>query len=192
MSRKHHRSVNMMFGVDRGRPPMPCVWPGCDEWPDPKLPLCAEHISEVWDHVQSDTEAFERRITERSFKQIAQERRDEIATNKAIKEAQRLRASKKDQPGWVYFLLWNGQIKIGYTTNIERRLREYPPGSTLLALHPGTPRVEQSYHQRFGKHRIGGREWYITTDDITRFCDEVTEEYGPPPASLKVGRKVAS
>lgn len=194
MSRKRHLTVEqvMVYGRYVDAPSDPCVWPGCNGFKMRGLPICVDHAVQVWGVIQDDDEQRSRAQQSRTIQQ--RYRQYQEATKEAAEQRRRdqIRESRKNQPGWIYFLRWQDQIKIGYTTNIERRLSEYAPGAELVALHPGTPQTERGYHQRFGKHRIGGREWYRPAQDILDHCERVIAEYGPPPNGLKVGRRKAS
>lgn len=63
--------------------------------------------------------------------------------------------------GHVYFLLHeNGLVKIGHTTNVERRVaQQRGPGraACLLGTVEGSPHDERRIHALFGDYRISGR-----------------------------------
>lgn len=87
---------------------------------------------------------------------LARKRWDE-ARARAVAEAP-LRADSTDLEGVVYYIRINGQVKIGYTTNLTRRSRNYPPGSELLAVEPGSREVEAQRHRQFARALARGRE----------------------------------
>lgn len=81
--------------------------------------------------------------------------------------------------GFVYLIQRNGLhgVKIGYSGNPLKRLRELSVGSPeklfLIATWQGTRADEQELHTRFNKHRLEG-EWFaidahIATQWITIF-----------------------
>src|SRR5690606_1209348 len=121
-------------GVPKPKAPRICTWDGCDQPAFHFIPVCYDHgqtISEVFappsgDGVQATLLAeaeFNKRLLERERQR---------------REVRELRASRGNQPGWIYYVHTDGKVKIGYSTDITRRLRAYPPGSEVLAVHPGT------------------------------------------------------
>lgn len=136
-----------------------CVWPECYGVKAMYgVPLCEEHALEVFDRViiSKPTGYLEARqngaIAMQQLQEIqAQERRDRMI--RRIKEA-------KTTAGWVYYIRIDGQIKIGWTGDVERRTRAYPPSSELLATHPGTKQVESDMHKKFAHLKTHGREWF--------------------------------
>lgn len=74
--------------------------------------------------------------------------------------------------GHVYFLSRGDQIKIGYTSNLQDRLRAFRTATTepveVLLLVPGTVDLERYYHQKFAEHRIE-REWFSHATELLEF-----------------------
>ncbi|MFG1302687.1 GIY-YIG nuclease family protein [Xanthobacter autotrophicus] len=79
--------------------------------------------------------------------------------------------------GDVYFAaLSNGAIKIGYTTDLARRMSNLwyavPGGVTVLATLVGTPDAEQWLHLKFSHLKISG-EWFRPDPSLMSFIEEV-------------------
>jgi hypothetical protein len=87
---------------------------------------------------------------------------------------------RRISPGWIYYLLIGDHIKIGYTKDVKRRLRAYPPGSRLLALHAGTKQLERETHAQFAGSRSAGREWFLDTPELREHVKVVIEQFGEP------------
>lgn len=83
--------------------------------------------------------------------------------------------------GVVYFLRIGGYIKIGWTSNLQRRMREYAPDTLLLATMPGTRKDEKAVHRRFSHLKTHGREWFPLAPQITEYIDTVRSDHGEPP-----------
>lgn len=66
----------------------------------------------------------------------------------------------------VYYLEVGDAIKIGYTSNLSNRLRDYPPNSKLLAYEPGGPSLEGQRHREFAADLTAGREWFRPSDRL--------------------------
>lgn len=84
-------------------------------------------------------------------------------------------------PGHVYFFQGaeTGLIKIGYSTDPERRLRDLttmsPDQITVLATFRGAVSDERKLHKRFKKHRAHG-EWFKPAKPILDYIDTLSEE----------------
>lgn len=81
-------------------------------------------------------------------------------------------------PGWVYYIRMGDMMKIGYATDVSKRMRAYPPNAELLAAHPGTKDVEKFMHRRFAEFRERGREWFTLAPEIMEHIAGVVEQYG--------------
>lgn len=89
--------------------------------------------------------------------------------------------SPTPQPvGTVYYLRSGGYIKIGWASDLSKRMRAYPPDSTLLAHHPGTKADETMMHRRFAACRSHGREWFAMVPALTDHIARVQAEHGQP------------
>lgn len=73
--------------------------------------------------------------------------------------------SKKGMSGFIYFIqgISGGPIKIGYTTDLENRLKTlqtgYPDRLEYLLAFPGSPEHEKALHKQFAQYRLNG-EWF--------------------------------
>jgi hypothetical protein len=117
------------------------------------------------------------------------------AVTKAIAEAGKMRkveakqraimfAMNRKEPhngdGFVYYMRINGRIKIGYTTNLKQRSRNYPPGTELIAVEPGTRETEARRHDQFSRSLAQGREWFAESPALTEHMAALARKYGVP------------
>ena len=81
---------------------------------------------------------------------------------------------------------WNPdyvRYKVGYTSDINRRLKQYEPETSLVATRPGERVDEQILHLRMrllsGLVRVHGKEWYVVkkTDYHIREVFHESKEY---------------
>lgn len=86
--------------------------------------------------------------------------------------------STKNDPGWVYYIRMGDVIKIGYATDVTKRMRAYPPSAELLAAHPGTQAVEREMHKRFKADLARGREWFRESAELAEHIAQVIEKFG--------------
>ncbi len=72
----------------------------------------------------------------------------------------------------------DGAIKIGWTSDLVRRMRELPKGIKdavcLLAAFPGGKPDELRLHARFAAYRIDG-EWFRASKEITAWVESMVE-----------------
>lgn len=102
----------------------------------------------------------------------------------AARADNKLRAAREaadpDSTGHVYYMRINGRIKIGYTANLRQRSRNYPPGTELLAIEPGTRELEKRRHEQFSRSLAQGREWFAESEDLTKHIAETAAKHGVP------------
>lgn len=60
----------------------------------------------------------------------------------------------------IYYLALDGMVKIGYTTDLERRMQQYPPSASLVATEPGSRDTEKRRHLQFAEYLTARREWF--------------------------------
>lgn len=107
-----------------------------------------------------------------------QEKRTKSKEAAAFKDG--MKRKDPDSTGIVYYMRINGQIKIGYTTNLPQRSRNYPPGTELLAVEPGTSYTERDRHQQFHRDRVRGREWFNPSESVMAHINELASQYPVP------------
>jgi hypothetical protein len=91
--------------------------------------------------------------------------------------------------GWIYYVRQGELIKIGYTSNLAKRLKSYAPTGVLLAVHPGTRATEKEMHQKFAASLDQGREWFRPRPELMRHIEETRSRYGAPDAHQPSLRK---
>lgn len=152
-----------------------CQLPQCDRsvitLAGESLGICYIHgmaVATYFDIVSEDMEQKHARID-----------RIEKAGLKAARE-DRQAESRRMSPGWIYYVIIDGHIKIGYTKDVKRRLTAYPFNSPLLAMHPGTLQLETEMHSKFAGSRAAGREYFLDTPELRNHIKEVIERFGEP------------
>lgn len=168
-----------------------CAWPRCQERLTIPLPggetldqrygvLCAVHAVDVTIAVirhereaNSVKEFFQQQTTERAVRAAAWKAEDERY------EAEKA-ALRQERDGFVYYLRVGERIKVGYSVDVKRRMRAYPPGSDLLAVEPGDRELETQRHRQFAGSRTDGREWFRPTPDLLELVTEIVKTYGEP------------
>lgn len=168
-----------------------CAWPGCRERMQKPLPgggtmenrygvLCDVHAVDVAIAVVQEQRDHNRMWE--FFKQQSTEQAVRVAEMRA--EEERYEAEKaalrQDREGFVYYLRVGERIKVGYSVDVKRRMRAYPPGSELLAVEPGDKKLEHKRHRQFAASLVDGREWFSPTADLMELIDEIFRVYGNP------------
>lgn len=76
----------------------------------------------------------------------------------------------------VYYLRVGPYIKIGYTGDLDVRMRAYPPDSVLLATEHGGRRAEQIRHRQFTDDLTHGREWFRPSAALIEHINSLREQ----------------
>lgn len=97
----------------------------------------------------------------------------EAEADALIEEFRRSRRRTPDVEPCVYFIQAGlGPIKIGYTTDIKRRLPSLQTSTSkklrVLATIAGRVGLERELHRRFHEHRISG-EWFRPAPELLAF-----------------------
>ena len=108
----------------------------------------------------------------------------DAAARADIKLREEREAADPESTGHVYYMRTNGRIKIGYTADLRQRSRNYPPGTELLAVEPGTKETEKRRHGQFSRSLAQGREWFAESTDLAEHIARVAEDYATPTAAM--------
>lgn len=172
-----------------------CSWPQCenDASREYSINFCFMHVLKLWAEVEA----------QRTGETSQAELRDEeyrLRMDNGMRAARTLSEKLGARPveprpdsGRVYYLQVGELVKIGYTANLSRRLKQYPPDAALLAVEPGTIKVERHRHDLLAASRAAAREWYRMTPEVEAQIATVVAEHGAPatlqmPAPKHVGR----
>jgi len=159
-------------------------------WTERRLDVCGFHAREIMDAMRPEVEERAKVIAAADLAEVehllaAQQRRINALESQST-------ASKTPVPtdGTIYFLRVGGYIKIGWTSDLAKRMRAYSPDTILLATHPGTRKDEHRLHKMFAAHRTHGREWYAMTPSIMHHIEQVASEHGTPDPVTFAARPV--
>jgi hypothetical protein len=160
-----------------------CRWPECEEYCDfgYAVHLCIAHVYAVKSaFAKHDRREAERQSRDSEIRAAADAERQEMVdkVTEQINAGTLVTANRALIPGWVYYIQIDGLIKIGYAADVAKRMRSYPPTAQLLAVEPGTLKVEKARHQHFGKHLAKGREWFSDVPELREWIDTLVTQYG--------------
>ena len=93
-------------------------------------------------------------------------------------EGRKVTTNSAEQPGYVYYLRVGDLVKLGYSANPRERLRQYPPGSVLLALEPATPALERVRLDQFAESLLWGNEWFASTPELEAHIRKMKSTHG--------------
>lgn len=166
-----------------------CLVPGCTLMCPAELqdgiefPICSIHAAAVWENV-------ERQLNSRNAEMFEalgalQARREAIRSEErkadAIEREERAaKVRKPDAQGWIYYVRANGLIKVGWTSDLERRLRAYGANAEILAHYEARRSEEAALHRQLAPSRAKGREWYHDDPIVQAFIYRATREHGQP------------
>lgn len=163
-----------------------CAWPHCTASLSYNRVgiLCREHGEAVADAVLED------RVVNRYFEvhgqAVVADMTKRANSARMAEEERRARQrsedakSKRGEPGHVYYLAVGERVKIGFSTDVRRRLRTYPPGSKLLAMEPGTLHLESLRHGQFRQFLAADREWFTPNAELSAHVNELNNKHGYP------------
>jgi len=131
-----------------------CVFPLCDkpETNHLRLPVCETHILKTY----------------RLASMMIRDALPDLKPKEIIRNA-----VNAGSLGVVYFLRLGSLVKIGFTTNLESRMKVVPH-EELLATMPGTMKDERRLHRQFADLRQTG-EWFRHEGDLPRFIQELRD-----------------
>lgn len=168
-----------------------CAWPDCSERMVEPLRsgpierrigiLCWTHADAVTDavlqqralvaaHAHHDINAEYDEMRRREQEKARQRQEQEAITRKQL----------GGHLGFVYYLEVGERIKVGFSADLKRRMRQYPPGSRLLAIEPGDYDVELRRHRQFVGSKTEGREWFRPTSDLLEHIATLVAQHGEP------------
>lgn len=156
-----------------------CVWPQCnrDTRPDsPFWPLCLWH---AWQLVKAVEDLSPHSEYHDKWQEVAAAEDQRVREDR--KRREEVLKARPDQPGWIYYIQFSDQIKIGYSRDVYRRLRSLAANGVLLAVHPGTMTLEKSLHRQFAIYLAARREYFTDCPALRDHIDQVLEQFGPPP-----------
>lgn len=142
-------------------------------------PFCDECIWKLWAHIDSTQSDEHKELARRGwFTEIqrmnAESDAREVQRQEFLEERQRLGFMRR--PGTIYYLRVGDLIKIGFTVDIDQRMRQYPPNIEVLATHPGTRETERQMHHKF-LHRVAkGREWFTPCAEIDQHIEDIRSQ----------------
>lgn len=141
-----------------------CVMPRCEGAPHNLLeaPICSKHAMRIFAEVRD--------LTQREKRQVHSSVPAVIAIMSG-KDAPGPHKNTKHQAGHVYFMLIEDLIKIGFSTDVERRAKALR-ADEVLAKMPGTRQLERQLHARFGPFWVEG-EYYKPAPELLAYIDEV-------------------
>lgn len=99
-------------------------------------------------------------------------------------ERERGKRAPATTDGVVYFLKSNGFMKIGWTSDLDQRLKQYDPDARVLAVKPGTRKDETALHKKFADLKTHRREWFGITPRLMEEVERTVREHGEPPREL--------
>lgn len=125
-----------------------CCYPGCkaDRWVEPDSPpFCAKHMIECAYYIARHMAGMYLIDPERGHrKPMASTEIDQIITGPPT-------------PSVVYYVRMGNHVKIGTTTNLEKRMQSFYLDSdpdALLATEPGDVALERQRHVEFRAERV--------------------------------------
>ncbi|MEH0552568.1 GIY-YIG nuclease family protein [Streptomyces sp. B21-101] len=170
--------------------------PGGQHIPSATDPVFPHFTSIIADWMQAGVEMTEEYViaavklaaaqVERSMeRQLVEARHANALENAASKP--RVPGEHCDNPkGVVYYIRRRGYVKIGTTTQLRARMRDLMPDE-VLAVEPGSYKLEGELHVRFAHIRLSPKcEYFLLDEDLQAHIARVVSRVGPPPTGLTI------
>lgn len=139
--------------------PVCCPIPGCIFPITEDQIVCHPHALRIWRDIQEQhLRSAGSAITTASADEVIAQR----------DQAAKKRTQASLTPGWIYFLTLDDKIKVGWTSNLENRLKSYPPHARMVVTYPATRADERDLHRSLKTELVAGREWYSRTPVVLR------------------------
>lgn len=140
--------------------------------------VCVEHAVDIWEIVEKrDKSPFLREVLGEDIARRDRIRAEQRAATKAEDKAL---IAAPDAIGEIYYIKVGGLIKVGWTSDLRKRLRAYGPEAEVLVHYEATRRDEANLHRQLKPSRAKGREWYQDDPIIQAFVTRAVREHGPP------------
>ena len=166
---------------------MRCSIRGCNDGTTIGGLVCTMHGVQIWGHVEKARDKTGFHVAEAVERHLTREERQ------AELNAQALRATRAE--GEIYFLALDDKVKVGWTSNLEQRMKSYPPHSRLIVTYPGSRADERDLHRTLATSRVAGREWYERTPHVMSTIREAQlrndQQYAAEVAERKAAREAA-
>lgn len=169
-----------------------CIVPGCGEsligyfrrpihQPDRRdstleLPICYTHAAVVWNGL------LDHQTKDPKFAEAIADVHERVAERKTNERAAAKTQHMANTNGHIYFVRLNGLIKVGWSRDVDARLRAYGPDVEILCIFPGTREDETNLHRQFRPVLARGREWYQDHAILTDYATRMVTEHGEPKA----------
>lgn len=180
------RENRKLAGLQRHTAPVTeCAWPNCDKSTAESFAenrvgvLCLDH---AWSHYDAMNQFLVwRGITDEleAAALVAALKARQVPLD-AYTDEELAETKEALEQGQVYYLRVGDQIKIGFSGDVRRRLRSYPPGSELLALEPGDKKLERRRHNEFAEWLVAGREWFEPSAELLQHTQDLVTMHGDP------------
>lgn len=173
--------------------PSVCCIPGCETalWrpdsrlgilrsasPDPRvdeqLPLCPRHLTII-------AKQAERRWQDPDIETARAKYADQFVHREIKRERDWERQwQNAGAEGQIYVVRQNGLIKVGWSSKLRSRLKQYGANVEILCHFPATRADETNLHRQLRPYLAQGREWYEDCQLIHDVVAGYVKQYGEP------------
>ena len=165
------------------------------------IKLCDDHArvflealkpaGDVWinrrtlDQLRRESDAYRsEREQNRPLERRIKELEAEVKELTALPPRARRKQAAQVEHGHIYFLLSDNAVKIGWTSDLDQRMKSYSPGTKILAVMPGARKDETRLHRKFSHLRTNRREWFAYSPQVMEEVERIVREHGDPPRDL--------
>lgn len=148
-----------------------CDAPTAEDMP---FPICGRHAAKLYRHVAHAMAGIASDplwMLHAATKQIEDDRA----------RTERQRAAGRPT---VYYVQVSDCIKIGYTSQMQKRMLHYPPNKRLLATEEGDYELERKRHRQFADLLAYGQEWFKPAPKLIAHINALRAATNTPPVEV--------
>lgn len=152
-----------------------CGVKDCNQPQFKSMPLCEDHAQDVWVEI-----GFHHMDVRKAYFAHQRQQDHEAIRAEAIRKrlgVEEFMANRKQAPGIIYYLKIEDQVKIGFSADLDTRLKAYPPMAKLLATHPGTRETERQMHNKFATQLAERKEWFHEHPELESHMAGVRKQF---------------
>lgn len=152
-----------------------CDAPSIDGAP---FPICIRHGAQLLRFFQAELNGIEHAPFTRKLEVLNSMRDGKADLERRLREdAERMPTER------VYYVLVGKLIKIGYTTQLRKRMATYPPDRKILAIEDGGMNLEAQRLRQFRASLAHGKEWFRPTPDLIDHINRLRKLQNARPLS---------
>lgn len=141
-----------------------------DSMPDSPFPICSRHALNLFRRMAKALDEADPVYGFENVKPVQFAPED-----KKLARNYRSKTAARERREIVYYLLVDGLVKIGYSSNFKNRLKGYPPHAHILGTEQGGRDLERVRLRQFEHLRASRYEWFHPGAELRAHIETLTD-----------------